>query len=1086
MYKIYTKKIWLIMRLTTVILIAAIMQVSATGFAQRITLNERSSQMEDVLKKIRGQSGYDIMFDRKVISKMNTVNVSVSGVTLQQAMNSLLSGLPLTYSIDGKTILIKTKKTDIMDRISAAFNVIDATGLVLDEKGNPLPGASVSVKGRNQLTRTSTDGFFYLKNVDENAILEISYIGYHVREIKASSKLSKIILELADSKLDEVQIVAYGTTTRRLNVGAMTAIKSEEIERSPVSNVLSAIQGRVPGLQITQATGLAGGDYQVQLRGQNSLTGSSAPLYIIDGIPFPSVTTTKLRTRSAAGYSNPLNNINPYDIESITVLKDAAATSIYGARGANGVILITMKKGKTGDTRVNVNAYTGIGQDTRRKQMMNTSQYLEMRKEALRNGGVTTFTALNAPDIVSWDPNRNNDYQDELIGGTAVYNDVNASVSGGSGGTSFLIGAGYHRESTVFSKDPADRKGSLNFNINHLSKNSRFTAVLSGNYVNDRLTLPNVDLTRNSYGIPSNQPALMKNGNLVFSPGTQNPLLFLLKPYHSIADNLIANASLGYLILPGLQLKSTFGYNMITADESQLNPLRSFDPAQVNAASSSYFGENKIKTWNIEPQLVYNLSIGKGVLNALAGATVQSSFNHSITYTATGFINDAFLSNIQAAKSIAASGLTDYNTKYNSLFGHIGYVWDEKYIIDLSGRRDGSSRFGPGKQFGNFGAAGIGWIFSKEKLIAENLPFISFGKFKLSYGTVGNPPSADYQYLSQWAVSSSTLTYDGLQGLTPSNLYNPNFAWETTRKMEAGMELEFFQGRIAMNASYYHNRSSNQLVTYPLPLTTGFSGVFSNLAATVQNTGFEFGLQTSNIRSKAFEWGTNLNFSAPKNKLVAFPGLASSSYSSLYAIGQPIYVQKLYHYVDVDPQTGIYRFAGASGPTSSPVALVDQTVYYDPAPKYYGGLGNNFKYKGFDLDFFFTYNKQKAWFKATGSANLGVNAPVQAVDRWRKPGDISNIQKVTTGFDQSTFTDSYVSSSDAGIVDGSFIRLKNAALSYNIPASYMNKIHVQSCRVYCQAQNLFTITNYQGLDPETLDLALPPLRVISLGIQFTL
>jgi TonB-linked SusC/RagA family outer membrane protein len=937
MYKIYTKgfavhkkythKILLVMRLTTLILVAAFMQVSAATLAQRVTLHQKKTSLESVFKELRKQTGYNLLYVGIDIKNTRDVTISVTDQPLENVLKEILTDQGLTYEMEEKTIIIKEKLPSFFERVKAAFASIDIYGRVIDNNGLPIPGVTIKLKDGSQATTSDRDGIFTFKKVDDKAILIISSIGYQTIELDVKADMGVIKLEVSTSKLDEVKVVAYGTTTQRLSVGSMSTVSAAEIERQPVSNVISALQGNVPGLQITTQTGLPGGDFSVRLRGANSLTQSSDPLYIIDGIPFTSTSMTKLVGLNAAGVTNPLNNINPYDIESVTVLKDAAATSIYGARGANGVILITMKKGRAGETKAEVNAYTGIGQNKRRKEMMNTAQYIEMRKEVLAYSGITTYTPVNAIDLATWDPNAYTDWQEELLGKNAIYNNVQASVSSGSGGNSFLLGAGYNRESTVFSNNFADRKISLRFSTSHVSKNGRFNASLSGSFVNGHLTLPPTDITSSAALLPPNRPALIQsNGKLNWDAG--NPMASLYQSYLAVNDNLITNASLSYSIIPGLQIKSNFGYNLLNSNETYLNPSKAINPALIaNTPIGSWFGNNSNKVWNIEPQINYNKTIGKGVLDVLIGSTLQSGFGKGVRYSATGFVSDAVLANIQAARTITVSSVNDANTKYSSIFARLSYNYQEKYIVDITGRRDGSSRFGPNNRFGNFGAAGLGWVFSKETLVAKYLPFINFGKLRVSYGTVGNTPGNDYNYLSQWGVDFNP--YDGIGVVSPNNLFNQDYAWEKTRKAEVGLDMQLFKGRISITADYYRNRSSNQLVNYPLPSITGFASVFLNLGATVENTGWEFSVQSDNIRLKSFQWTTSINFSAPRNKLVEFPGLATSTYANVFFIGQPTYVQRLYHYVDVNPATGLYRVQGANGPTSAPVDA-DRTVFSTP------------------------------------------------------------------------------------------------------------------------------------------------------------
>ncbi len=1081
------------MRITTLLILVTALHVSARTNAQKVTLSSDNITIARLFQRLNKQTGYSFLLKDAIISADQKVSVHVKDASLEEVLNDVLQPLSLSFEIDNKIVfIIPEKKSGILITVPLPLPAgIDVRGRIIDSAGLPLNGASIVVKGMQKGVQSNPKGEFELKGIADGTQLVISYAGYTSVEvtITGTTKFPLIILlRPSHNELDETIVQAYGTTTKRLSTGSISTVKSEELEKQPVSNVMAALEGMVPGLQITQQTGVPGGNFSIQLRGQNSISQSSNPLYVVDGIPYPSTTQTEVLYNSALGYNgaSPLDGINLADVESITVLKDAVATSIYGARGANGVILITMKKGKRGVTQLNVNAYSGWGKDTRRMSLMNTPQYLAMRHEAFANGG-TPPNASTAPDLLVWDTTKYTDWQKAMVGGTAHYDDIQGSISGGTGNTGFLIGGGYHEEGTVFPGNATDRKGAVHFNLNHNSTDGRFRALLTGSFTHDGINLPPADLTSQAT-LPPDQPGLFnKDGSLNWPPGAFNPLTYLKQPYQSATDNLVTNASLGYTILSGLQLKVDMGYTDLRSSEVQVTPLASLNPAAQSVnVSSSEFGNNEYKVWNIEPQINYSQRWGGNTLSVLVGSTIQSSFSKGMVYYATGFLSDALLTDMEAAQSLSIENNTNANTKDNSLFGRITYNRDEKYLAEVTARRDGSSRFGPGKQWGDFGAAGLGWVFTKESFLEKPLHFINFGKLRASYGTVGNAPGSDYAYLSLW--NTTTFAYDTTVDLYPTNLFNPNYAWEVTHKLELGADLEFLGGRIKVTPDYYRNRSSNQLVSYTLPTITGFSGIIGNLPATVLNYGWELSLQSVNIKGRQFRWSTNLTFSAPRNKLAAFPGLASSPYANQYKIGNPIYDTYQFHYVNVNPQTGVYQFETKAGPSNFPTYYTDFYSTYDPKPRYWGGLENDFSYKGFTLSVLFTYAKQKGLNldPPVIPGELG-NLPSRYVNAWKQPGDISNIQQIS--YPGYNVISPYFSleSSDYFVKDASFARLKNLALSYQLPARTLAKAHITSSRIYLQCQNLLTITKFPGLDPETQSsTVLPPLRVITAGIQLTL
>lgn len=1086
------RKGWLVMRITTLLILVAVLHVSAKINAQKITLSSDNITITQLFQRLNKQTGYSFLLKDAVIGKDQKVSVHVKDASLEEVLTSTLKPFSLSFKINNKIVfIIPAPKPVAVADVPLPDPGIDVRGRIIDSLGNPLEEASVVVKGMQKGAHSNARGEFELKEVAAGAYLIVSYTGYSTVELTITPETKFpliIVLRPSHNALDEMIVQAYGTTTRRLSTGSISMVKSDELEKQPVGNVMAALEGQVPGLQITQQTGVPGGNFSVQLRGQNSLTQNSSPLYVVDGIPYPSASLTEIQFNSAMGSNgaSPLDGISMADIESITVLKDAAATSIYGARGANGVILITMKKGKKGATRLNINAYSGWGKDPRRISLMNTSEYLAMRHEAFANGGVTP-SASTAPDLLVWDTTQNTDWQKKLIGGAAHYDDIQASVSGGTGNTGFLLGGGYHEEGTVYPGNAKDRKGSVHFNLNHNSTDGKFKAMLTGSFTHDNINLPPQDLT-GSVTLAPDQPALLnKDGSLNWPSGGSNPLQYLKQPYNSSTDNLVTSGSLGYTIIAGLQAKIDMGYTDLKSSEVQVTPVSSYNPAsQAFAVSSSQFGNNEYKVWNIEPQINYNLHWDGNSLAVLVGSTVQSSFSKGMLVYASGFPSDLLLNDEAAAKSLSISNNTNSNTRDNSLFGRVSYNRDEKYIVDLTARRDGSSRFGPGKQWGNFGAAGLGWVFTRESFLEKPLSFISFGKLRASYGTVGNSPRGDYQYLSLW--NTTTYAYDTTVDLYPTGLSNPNFAWEVTHKLEVGMDLEFMAGRIRLAADYYRNRSPNQLVAYTLPTVTGFNTIEANLPATVLNYGWEFSLQTVNIQERNFRWTTSLTFSAPRNKLASFPGLDSSAYASKYLIGQPIYATRLYHYEGVNTQTGTYQFQTKNGASSYPAYNTDFYSIYDPRPKYWGGLENEVSYKGFTLSFLFTYAKQKGLnLDPPVTPGQIYNLPTSYLNRWRKTGDVSNHQEISYPGYSNILPYFDLAQSDYYVKDASYIRLKNLSFSYQLPGKALAKAHIVGSRVYVQCQNLFTISKFPGLDPETQSsTVMPPLRVVTAGIQLTL
>jgi TonB-linked SusC/RagA family outer membrane protein len=1131
MYQYYTKelgvtdrlyhKIWLIMRLTTVILFACLLQVSASTFGQRITLDQRNVSLKSVLKEIRKQSGYDFFYEGEIIPSDKPITLKLNNASIDEALKAALTGLQLTYEINAKNVTIKKQEKSFLDKLEALFTAQDISGRVVDEKGQPLAGATVKVKKGKGAAITGSDGRFVLKNAEEGAVLLISYLGHKPKEVRATAELGTIALELSDNLLDQVQVQAYGITSKRLSTGNISSVRAEDIAKQPVSNPLLALAGRVPGLSITQASGLPNSGVTVRIQGINSIGRGQDPFFVVDGVPFTSQVMPTIAsvlgssgsfyTGAVQGSGNPFSFLNPADIESIEVLKDADATSIYGARAANGAILITTKKGKSGESGVDVTFQNGWGTVPSRLEMMNTEQYLAMRRQAYLNNGAAVPQRPAQPssansttsnyDLTVYDQTRNTDWQKELLGGTAQYMDGQVAVSGGGLNTTFRVNGGFHRETTVFPGDLSDVKGSLGFSLNNTSTNSKFKFQMSGNYMDDKNNLVTTDFTNLAISLAPNSPASYRaDGSLNWQPilnaaGTdslstfQNPLARLVGSYSVKTRNLIGNTVLSYQFLPNLEIKTTLGYTNLASDENSQSPII-YNQPELRATSQrrSTFGEGTFQSWVVEPQLNYRISVGSGKLEALLGSTFQQNTMKSLQLAGTGYNTDEVLGDPLAATTLRVSNSVINTYRYNAIFGRLNYNYQNRYIINLTGRRDASSRFGPENRSQNFGAVGAAWLFTNESW-ADHLGPLSFGKLHASYGTTGNDQIGDYQYLTKYTPTTYANPYQGSTAISPREHSNPNLQWELTKKLQGGINLGFLKDRILADISYYYNRSGNQLLSYVLPSLTGFATVTRNFPAIVQNTGWEVAITGSNIRNDHFTWTTSVNFTVPKNKLASFPGIENSTYARGLAIGQPANVIKMYKNAGVDPNTGLYQFYAANGAlVTAPSSTTDRIHFYDPNPSFFGGLQNSLSYNQFQLDFLFEFKKQtgpniRTAYSMPGSfssVSPGGNLPTYFLDAWKQEGDPSDIQKVSTG-------GRAINDSDLAFGDASYIRLKNVSFSWNVPVRWQKAAGMKNLRLFAQGQNLLTVTDYMGLDPENASItALPPLRLVTIGVQIGL
>jgi TonB-linked outer membrane protein, SusC/RagA family len=1054
--------------------------------AQRVTLNKTNATISEVIEELRRQSGYDFLIKKELVNKAQPISIHTTDEALASVLTRILDNQNLTYSImdDIKSVVIKEKSSNPSPTpLILAYE--EVKGRVVDSLGHGLLGASVKVKGYQLVTKTDRDGYFTLRNVPNETTLEISFIGYISQEVKSSATVGTITLVASPSDLDEVMVIGYGQTSKRLNTGSVSTVSAEEIEQQPVTNVLSALSGRMPGVFVQTTNGLPGGNINVQIRGKSSLTAGSDPLYIIDGVPFVSsslVTNTAL-AGGINGAINPLNSINPDIIETITVLKDADATAIYGSRGANGVILITTKKGKQGAVRVSLNSSIGTSMVANFPKVLGLQDYLEIRREAFANDNLIPSadpqSTAYAPDLTVWDTTRSTDWAKYFMGNSATSTNTQLSLSGGSEHTSFYVSANYRSETGVTLGDNLYQRGGTQIGIEHRSPNGRFSFNSSLSLTKDANRLSNpVTAMEAIIQLPPNFPLYNPDGNYNWTTNT-NPLAAMTAATKSKTDNIMVNTSLVYELTDGLNVKVNLGTNRLALDQVIVNPKSAQDPAN-NAISNTYFGNRVNNSFLIEPQIDYSLSRSLSTISVMIGGTWQSNIREGQTIFARNFNSEQMLENLGSAGTTTPTN-TYLEYKYASAFGRLSYNYAGKYIINASARRDGSSKFGPNNRFGNFGAIGAAWIVSNERWIKEHIKAISHAKIRASYGITGNDQITEYQYLSTYGTSN--YVYEDVVGVTPSRVANADFKWESNKKFELGMELGLLKDKLFATVNWFDNRSGNQLINYALPWTTGFNNYQANLPALIENTGWELEINSQNIKKESFSWNTTFNITLQRNKLINFPGIENTSYSNIYRIGESILREYGYRFAYVDEVTGQAQYQLVDGGTSPAPAF--ENFYFtkgDRNPTFYGGFGNSVSYKNVHLDIFAQFARQRL---PGGLTSIGMlrNGFSTALDRWQKQGDLTSVPRA------STQNDTYYWRSSANYFDVSYFRLKNISLNFDIKGNWPDRLKVNQLNAYFQAQNLFTIWNRNTAiyDPESgASTNIPPLRSFVFGIQLTL
>lgn len=1140
-------KILLVMKLTALLMTVLFLQVHAAGTAQNVTISGKEIPLKTVFTAIKQQTGYGVFYNKEILSNTRPVTLSAYNMPLQELLQLVFRDQPVSFTIREKTIILSQVETAPVVFGKLIINTPSVSGRIMDMDGQGLTNVSIRIRGTQKGVTSGSGGNFSIELKDRE-ILDISAVGFAPIAVRLNGDMFQTVpleksvtrnmqpdssgkirtsqlyipnkenlyikLERSTSQLDEVVIIPYGQTSKRFATGNITSIKAKDIERQPVMNVLQALEGKVPGMTITSITGNSAAPVKVEIRGRSSINPGALvePLYIINGVPLTTLEIGPYTKRGdvstgaiQSGMVNtpgesPLLFLNPRDIESVEVMKDADATAIYGSRGANGVILITTKKAKSGPSRFNMTINNGITMAPARMDLLNTEEYLAVRREAYRNDRMEP-ERYRAPDLTIWDQNRYTDWQRELIG-TGNMLTLSTRLSGGIAQTSYSLSANYRTRKEIMNNGGKNNVGGLQLSINHTSLNQKLSVDVSSTM---SITEVNAYRLNDVTFLPPNAPAIYdENGDFNWEPWrgeymSNFPLMALKRPSESKSTLLNTSVNIRYELFRGLTASTLAGYNTSQNNNAMYMPEAAMDPAFFRM-SQAVFGSSNNNNWTVEPQLQYVALIGKGNLNVTLGANASQAIAKSTTTIAIGFPNDNLMKSINNAM---AKESTDSRGHYkqHGVYGIINFRWDNKYIINLSARRDGSSRFGPGRQFGNFGSVGLSWIASDEKWMQELLPaWVSFLKFRGSYGITGKDAGEDYGYITRWASSydisfaQRLYDYNGTPGFHIARSINPEYGWEAAKKMELAASLSFFKDRLNFDVAWYRNRIGNQLTGINVPAYTGFNSVTANWDAVVQNSGIEIGLNGRVLHTRDWTVSVSANWSRNRNKLHSYPGIEYSSYANSYVVGKSLTTSYLFHYTGVNPLTGGYTFEDrnkngliSQGSGVIPVDDVDDRyIEFDRAIRWQGGFGATASYKNFSLYVNFVYKKQPAQnpFLNLVVGNMqNIMLPDEIKNNhWQKPGDLAAYPRYTVNGLQGPFT-----ASDGAWVDGSYLRLNTLSVGYDLPSKWLQKIKMQGCRFSADTQNLLVITSYKGIDPEVQSLTgAPPLaRVISTSLTFT-
>lgn len=961
------------------------------------------------------------------------------------------------------------------------------TGKVTDQKdGSPLPGVSVTVKGAAGIgTQTDIGGAYKLSVPATAKVLIFNFIGYTPLEVSINNTTINASLSVDAKQLNEVVVVGYGTQSRASLTGSVSKIKGADIENIPVPSLESAIQGRAPGVYIQAQNGKLGQGIQVRIRGASSVSAGNQPLYVVDGLP---ITVDDFSTNGAS--TNPLVDLNQNDIESIDVLKDASAAAIYGSRASNGVVLITTKKGKAGDTKVTYNEYYGFSKPTRKREFLNAEQYVTLLRLAGAAGGYSTASvearlkryAAGSDNYKTYAVNT--DWQNEITQHAPVQN-YNLVLSGGTEKTKFYISGTYNNQKG-FLIGNAINQYSLRTNISNqankwLEVGANLSVSRTKNYRlsnDDQFSTPEQIVALSPITPVIDPRTGLTSGALDPTTGTPNsnfpiyynPLLNAQNAYFNTIDyRNLGNVYAQVKLLPFLSFRSEVGVDILNSSEdSYAGSLTSRNSGTPNGVgfNSSVTSVN----FNTNNFLQFIKDFGKSSINAVGGMTYQRQQNDLNSISGDQFPSDAYKKLISSADITAGSSSS---TAYSllSYFARANYKFDDKYLLSVSGRIDGSSRFGANHRYGFFPAGSVGWVISQEGFMKQQ-QLVSDLKLRASYGITGNSEIGNFPSRGLF----SEFGYAGVAGSRPTQLPNPDLKWETSATTDIGLDVGFFNGRLSGQFDVYLRKTKDLLLNVQVPATSGYTTITQNLGK-LQNKGFEMQIDSKNIVGKEVTWSTSFNFSVNRNKITDLKGqvITGSGDAVNRAVeGQPLGVFYTVEFAGADPANGdalYYKNTDLGGgkrdrTTTNDYNAATPVVVGDPNPKFIAGLNNTVSYKGIDFSFLLQeVNGDKIYngggqYMSVGFNNGADNQTIDQLQSWKKAGDVTMVPEARL------FGGNGVSPSSRYLSDGSYLRLKNIVLGYNFPKAILEKIKLHSLRVYAQATNLATWTKYKGWDPE--------------------
>jgi len=977
--------------------------------------------------------------------------------------------------------------------LQAAAQQKTVTGTVTGSEDKlPIIGATVMVKGTTNGVATDVDGKYSI-SVQMGAILEVRYVGMKTKEFTVdAASVYNVSLELASIGLDEVVVVGYGTQIKSKLTSSLTKVEGEGLKNIPVPSVDQTLQGKSAGVFIESTSGKVSGATRMRIRGSTSINADNQPLFVVDGIPI-----TNIALNESGGAINPLTSISANDIESMVVLKDAASAAMYGSRGANGVVIITTKKGLSGATRLSATVQEGFSNPSHLRSFLDANQYISYFKEAAANSDVIDGYAQSDPD--SWTSflnsrlirysgwaantdgsgnflgtNANTDWQKAAFQTGRIYS-ADLSAQGGNDKLKYYASGSYNSTGGILVSNSIEKiAGRINVD-DKINK-----VIEMGMGLNLNRTKINQVSADNAFSTPMQLVALSpitplrdQDGNISNRPVTTyyNPLIDVEQAFRHITEyRVVSNGYLNFNIIKGLKLRNEIGIDVYNLKEN----ARYGENTDSGAGIGGYGFANYAQTQNVTARsfLDLNRTFNLVTVNAVIGTELQRTTVEKVFAEGHQFPMDDLKTLASAGVTDATATLTEYG--FLSYFTRASIDYSSKYLLSLSARVDGSSRFGKDNHYGFFPAVSLGWVLSKENFLASN-PVISYLKLRTSYGETGNAGISDFGSLGLFGVAG----YNEMKGLVPTQPANSKLGWESTSQYDAGIDYGFFNNRLTGEIDVYLKKTHNLLLHVPVPTTTGYDSQWKNIGE-VQNKGFEFTLNSNNLTGDII-WNTNLNFSYNRNEVTSLGGQTvidegGARYMNVVMTGQPIGVFYGAQYAGVDPANGdalwYVNEKDANGHIINPKATTNDfnsanfVVLGDPTPKYLAAITNTVGYKGIELSFTFqgVFGNQ---IQLVGDQWMGANAVwfdnqlSSQLASWKQPGDITNIPQARLGYDNGD-----QSRNGRYISNGSYVKLRTLVLSYEFPKLVTQKLKLDKLKLFVQCQNLLTITKYQGWDPE--------------------